>query len=933
MRAPITVFLCALVVASAAQYPLLRSVEIRAGQQRPRITRIDQDRRGLIWTASDIGLHRTDGVLMERIWHDPSERITALTTDDVQAVFVTDRGRLIRCHDHGCDTLFQDTLLVSQGASINRISSGVYAMGTYGNGLILFNGSGTQRIDSRSGLPDDHVNDMALLSDGRLAIATDQGLALVKEGEVEQVLDELSGAPDNLILSVDVAADGSIWAGTDRAGVFRWDPGSPKRPRSLEIDRELGPVNRLRVTGNLLWAVTRDAGPVAIDLTLERGSYRVPWGDREAVVDIMRDHAGTVWWCDGTDVLQRADPAFLFVPEHEGLDLRGITALCADHQESIWFATPGGIYRHVTWFSEDRKVQRLPVEIDPRTPVVSLAVAPDGTVWAGTFGAGAYAIKTDGTIVRYTEKDGLSNDNVLGVQPAEHGVVLATLRGVTVVDAQGMRPAGQEAGFVFHALMSGDRIVMATDGKGMVTLGASDTQRRAASRETFYSLCQVPDGTVWGIGPHTGFCMENAVDSLCPGATLAPFDGEVYALGAVDGHLLAFGSTGVTAFDPQTGELMDVTAAFGMRDMTAELNTIAHDASGALWFACSKGLVRMRPHAAHFDPKPMLAMLGAEVNGQWTPMNDRIHTTHDRNDLLFRFTAIHWADPEAIRFQYRLLGHGTRIEETGDRQVSFAALPPGSYTFQVRAVIGTAGDNAPWSSLSVEVEAPWWRKPWVIGFLALAGIGIIALLIRLRDQRVRYRERMEKDKVRFQLDALRSQVDPHFLFNSFNALIELIESDPPRAVEHVEQLSTFFRNILQVRDAERIDLDEELRLLHTYFALEQRRFGEALSLQINVPAACFARTIVPLTLQLLVENALKHNVVQGSEPFIITVTAHDELLEVTNPYRPRSTPPRSTGFGLESITKRYGVLTSRPITASTENGHFVVRIPLLDPTA
>ena len=199
----------------------------------------------------------------------------------------------------------------------------------------------------------------------------------------------------------------------------------------------------------------------------------------------------------------------------------------------------------------------------------------------------------------------------------------------------------------------------------------------------------------------------------------------------------------------------------------------------------------------------------------------------------------------------------------------------------------------------------------------------------IRDRR--YRDRLEKEKVRFQLDALRSQVDPHFLFNSFNALVELIETAPERAVEHVEQLSIFFRNILQVRERERITVGEELGLLANYFALEQRRFGDAIALDVHVDEDARARGIVPLTLQLLVENALKHNVVVGGSTFTVRIASTGDGIVVSNPLRPRSSPPRSTGFGLHSITTRYAALTDHPIEVRKDSTDFTVRIPLIDP--
>jgi LytS/YehU family sensor histidine kinase len=187
--------------------------------------------------------------------------------------------------------------------------------------------------------------------------------------------------------------------------------------------------------------------------------------------------------------------------------------------------------------------------------------------------------------------------------------------------------------------------------------------------------------------------------------------------------------------------------------------------------------------------------------------------------------------------------------------------------------------------------------------------------------------------VRFQLEALRNQVDPHFLFNSFNTLVDLIESEPSKAVLHVEQLSDLFRSLLQLRDKELISVADDLRLMRTYFELEEQRFGSAIALQVEVDEAAMHRHIVPMTLQMLVENALKHNVVSREHPLVVTIRSEGDLLLVSNTIRPRTTSPRSTGFGLHSIQRRYQALTERPIVIDRDKGRFTVAIPLVGPSA
>ena len=919
-----------------AQFPLVRTLEVRTGQRRPAIKHVVQDAQGLLWVGTSEGLLRTDGDRVETLLPMDGSTIRALTAGRTGVVLATSGGELIACDGAGCDTLVRDTLWRTHPiTSLAMDAQGVLWVGTYGRGLCsIANGMRTV-IDQRNGLPDDHVNDLDLLPDGRVAVATDQGLAICRGAEVLSRMGEAEGAPDNLTLSIDATASGSIWAGTDRSGVFLWklDEG-PLSVLTFNDQWAFGPVHHVRAVGDMVWVGTEEHGPIAKDLSLRQGTYRLHGAAPTQVQDLLLDKEGAVWWCDGTELLHRADPAFLFVPEHEGLDLRHITALCTDPLGRIWFATADGLFNHVAYFSEERTVTRVPVPLDPRAPIVSLASDADGNVWAATFGTGVYRVRTNGAVEHYTTAQGLSNDNVLSARWTGDKMLFATLAGVTVYDGQRFAHIGEDAGFVFDVAAVDSTVYMATDGNGVRYTGRTGNGQLAKGKSTYYTLLKDDTGALWSGGPGTGFCLVATDGTKCTGAEVPPFDGDLFAMGAVGRRIIAFGSTGATAYDPASGSLTDITSTFGLEGISAELNTIASDASGALWFGCSKGLVRMRPTAAHFDRNVAVSILSVRLGNEVVPADSAIRVMHDRNTFTVRFTGLHYADPAAVRFEHRLLGLDSTVFRTRDREVSFAALPPGDYVFGVRATLGDQPGDGAWTEVRFSIAQPWWRTFWAVGGAVLLVILIVLLLVRAREQRIRYRDRMEQEKVRFQLDALRSQVDPHFLFNSFNALVELIESDPAIAVQHVEQLSNFFRSILQLRDRERISLGEELDLLRNYFALEQRRFGAGVRLHIEVSGTGTQQGIVPLTLQLLVENALKHNVISGgAEVFTITVREVDDHIEVENPLRPKLTAPRSTGFGIDSITRRYAALTPRPVQVVRDQQRFTVRIPLIDPGA
>lgn len=913
---------------SQAQFPFLRSLEVRSGQRRPQITTLVQDSLGLIWTGSDIGVLRTDGESVDPMLHTEVTRVSAMHPDGGSVIVALTNGSLFRCAKGICDTIVPDTrLAASPIRSIALLQNGIIGLGTYGAGVWFVKPDGLVRVALGQGLPDDHVNDIAVLDGQRVVVATDQGLAVVSPQGVEQVFDGAGGAPDNLVMAVAVMRDGTVVAGTHGHGVFRWRPGS-RKAELLVPDWTHGPVTDIAVDDDRIWVGTARSGVVVFDGGPIPSIYNrpVPGG---AVSGLWRDREGAMWWCDGTEHIHRADPAILFVPEHEGLDLRTVSAVCVDGAERIWVATPAGIHHHPSAFGEGRHLTRIPLDLDQRTPVVSLAATRSGMIWAATFGSGVLAVSPSGEVRRYSTAHGLRNDNVLAVRALGDSVWFATLDGACLWDGRAFSNVKGTSGFAFDVLpLATDRALIATDGQGVLAYADGEATTLRTEARTFYALVKDDGGSAWAMGPDAGLCRVAGGATVCLGADLPVFGGDLFALTISRGRVMVFGSAGAMALDPITGSWVDLSGRTGITGVQAELNAVARSADGSVWFACDRGLVRLRLNDHHFDVDIPVVMTGIFVNGDPMPDSDVIWTTYDRNDITLRFTGLHYSDPGGLRFEYRL-GYDGDVLRTRDRELAFADLAPGTHHIQIRAFIGGSGTTAEWRTVTVHVAPPWWRRPWVIALLLLAVSGVVVAVVRTRERRMRDRERMEQEKVRFQLEALRSQVDPHFLFNSFNTLVSLIETEPGKAVEHVDDLSTFFRNILLVRDKDLIPLAEELELLRNYFDLEHRRFGSAIELVLNAQPVEKDLLIVPLTLQLLVENALKHNVATVQDPLAVQVSVIGDQVVVSNPIRPRATTASSTGFGLESIVKRYTAISSRPVAVERSSERFVVRIPLL----
>lgn len=181
-------------------------------------------------------------------------------------------------------------------------------------------------------------------------------------------------------------------------------------------------------------------------------------------------------------------------------------------------------------------------------------------------------------------------------------------------------------------------------------------------------------------------------------------------------------------------------------------------------------------------------------------------------------------------------------------------------------------------------------------------------------------------------ETLKSQIDPHFLFNSLNVLTSLISENPKQAEKFTTKLSKIYRYVLEQRNKELVPIQEELQFAKTYMELLQMRFEEAIKFTIPQEVSNSDLKIVPLSLQLLLENAVKHNVVSSVKPLEIHIFEDKGYLQIQNNINPKEAIGKSTKVGLRNIADRYGLITNKSVEIINNNKTFTVSLPLLTHT-
>lgn len=283
---------------------------------------------------------------------------------------------------------------------------------------------------------------------------------------------------------------------------------------------------------------------------------------------------------------------------------------------------------------------------------------------------------------------------------------------------------------------------------------------------------------------------------------------------------------------------------------------------------------------------------------------------------------------ESLRFFNHFLNQIFPYERNLFGRISLQIFWGACMGFLMRAVIHFAWEPY----LPFELDKMFIAVSWFMFILLPAGINLgfftDYFLDRWKESIVKA-ERLEKEKANVQFDNLKNQLNPHFLFNALTSLNSLIRENPELASQFLQHLSKIYRYVLQHKDQSRVSVSTELTFINNYVFLAETRFAEALKISFQVQHQHLDRMIVPVTLQVLLENAFKHNTMDATKPLCIEVCSDDEYLVISNTLQKRKIVDGSNKQGLENLKSLYSFLSDRPLITEERDHLFIVKIPLL----
>ena len=868
-------------------------------------------------------------------------------------------------------------------------------IGTLGGGLKRQHGESFTSYTTENGLPEDIVSTLLEDPDGSLWLGTfSKGVARLRNGRFTSLTTK-EGLSSDEVRALFRDSRGDLWIGTRGGGVNRWSAGSLTVWSTREglANDQVTAICEDAAGG--IWVGTRGglnriaAGRVS--------TYRTKEGlTEDAVIGLHADRDGSLWIGTAGGGLNRFHAGrFTAMRKKQGLSNDSVRAFWEDSEGSLWVGTSGGLNRlRPGPFTTLSPAEGL-TEDDVRPILQDRA----GNVWIGTLGGGLNRW-SNGVIASFTTKHGLLSDRVWALHEDREGALwVGTREGLNRLQEGRWSAYTTKEGLAHNLVLSitedreGSLWIGTAGGLNRWRDGVFTVFGRAEglSNERIGAIAEGPDGTLWlgtmggglsrvvgGKAEGVGGPLSNAFVNVIYPET----DGTLWIGTSGDG-LWRLRDGRWTAITTKDGLFDDVAYAIledsrhnlwmssnrgvfrvAKNDLvrfaegaTRTIASVAFDTSdgmkesecnggfqpagwktkdGKLWFPTPKGVALVDPEIAVASrTAPAVFIEEVLADNETVPVDRAARFGPEKGRFEFRYTALALSRPEKLRFRYMLEGFDREWVDAGTRRAAYYTnVPPGSYHFRVAA--GEAG--GPWNeraaSFPFALTPHFYRTPW---FISLAGI--VLLLTAAWVHRARLRSaRLESELTAARLQALRAQIQPHFLFNTLNMVLPLIYRDPDTASKTLVGLGDLLRSSLDKDATKLVPLRSEIEFLNRYLDIQLVRFGSRLGVEFDVEEVVLDAAVPNLLLQPLVENAIKHGIAKrpGTGRVLIAGRRDGDALCVRVWNAADEAPPGpeevSYGVGLSNLEERLEVLYGRRhrFTRRREPGGFevVIRLPL-----
>jgi ligand-binding sensor domain-containing protein len=366
--------------------------------------------------------------------------------------------------------------------------------------------------------------------------------------------------------------------------------------------------------------------------------------------------------------------------------------------------------------------------------------------------------------------------------------------------------------------------------------------------------------------------------------------------------------------------------------------------NGDIIFPSNNGFIRFNPASFREEHTELEFYIAgySVLNHESPPLNEekQEHTLQlkaSENSFTFNLVALNYINPGNTWFAYKLEGFEEEWHFTKDPKAVYTNVSGGKYDFYYKAsTINSDWDKVNAKKLNVTLATVFYKTFWfrISIFLMFAGILYFFYKYRSKQHKKLYElnakaQLLEKEKVMVMYESLKQQLNPHFLFNSLTSLSGLIETDQKVAGNFLEQMSGIYRYILKNGDSETVSLKDEIEFVKLYINLQQTRFKKGLNVNIDVPDEYLHYKIAPVTLQNMIENAIKHNIIDAGSPLVIDIFIENDYLVVKNNLQKKNRVETSNRKGLTQFISLYKYFIDLPVLIEERDKYFQIKIPLI----
>jgi ligand-binding sensor domain-containing protein len=963
MRSILTILItCVLIQGVTAQELGFKSFNLVENNHPVKINTIYKTDEGYILAGTTDGLYSFDGINFKKINFSKTaikDTVTAIFQDNTRQLWVGFKNGHIAKKPNAKLEYFEPeegTPHAAITAFLQDKQNNIW-FATNGEGIYHFSNNHLYLIDAGNGLSDLHIHSLVQATNGDILAATDEGINICKtiNGKIKvDVIGPKNGLPDYYVTAITPAGKNTYWIGLQEKGfcLYDHDNGKITVPAS-NSGWKYGQINALLVSQNALWIGTEENGLLrqnAIDQPAL--PYNSKTSSANKVTDLLQDNEGNIWTNTSSALTATAGNQLQLLPVYDNAVFETIHAMLCDYQNNFWISTAGSLIKYTVNNGVYTKKNYHFPGLNSKTDITCLYQDNNHHIWIGTMGNGILILDPQtGKYRGLTENPLLKNASILSITGNGNTVCAGGLEGVAMIFDIDTTNSNIDAHYKYSNYNN-----IANIGTNYIYSIYKDTHGRIWFCMGEKGLNVLENGKFTHYGKENGL-LDDHIFSITEdkrgyiwfntkSAGIYCFDGKSFknystANGISDleilslktgplGNIILVNKKGIDILNINSGTFSYLDNDQGITDVNADAGTVTQDTARNIAFCTSKGIILYSP-VANTIHQPRTIIENVQLFLSDVEKDKTGNYNSDQNTFQFYFTGLYYTNPDEIRYQYKLEGLDTGWISTRDRSVSFPGLQPDKYKFHIRSSLSENFDNADEATYEFIIEKPLWKRYWFIALVILFSGGLLFWYIKNREQNLKKMQKLEREKIQFQFQVLRNQINPHFLFNSFNTLISTIEDNPKMAVSYVEHLSEFFRNIVNYRDKDVITLGEEITLMQTYFYLQQKRYGNHLKLNINVTEEAKKHTFIPpLTLQLLLENAIKHNAVSKETPLLVELYMENEKwLILRNNINPKLSKEVGSGMGLQNIINRYNLLSGEPVLIKNDGVTYTVSLPTL----